>query len=85
MIDMQGASAEGGATCRATTPLLLLVGLWGNWLLPAIDAINLKIHMQYEDPETEIRDLDNYASESNIHTKPATISFVKTFYDINDR
>jgi len=55
-----------------------LLGLGrSDWLLPAIDAINLKIHRQYEDSETEIRDLDYYANESNIHTKPATISFDK--------
>jgi hypothetical protein len=82
---MQGASAGGGGTCRATTPLLLLAGLWGGWLLPAIDAVNLEIRVRYEDPETEIRDLDDYASELNIHTKTATISSVKTFHDINDR
>ena len=57
----------------------------GDWLLPAINGINLKIHLEYEDPDVEIKDLDHYASESNIHTKPAIIAFIQQFHDLNNR
>jgi len=41
--------------------------------------------MQYEDPDIEIRDLDYFVSETNIHTTPAIIAFVKQFHEINNR
>jgi len=41
--------------------------------------------MEYEDPDVEIKDLDHYACESNIHTKPAIIAFIQQFHDLNNR